>query len=66
MIVAFPEPCTPKEKSHPVFICPLGLLDTVYTVVISKNKFAFGSEFGLSKIMQKFCDCLLTTKQIIL
>ena len=66
MIVAFPEPRTPKEKSHPNFICPLGPLDTVYTVVISKNKFAFGPELGLSKIMQKFCDYLLTTKQIIL
>ena len=43
MIVAFPEPRAPKEKSHPIFFCPLGSLDTVYTVVISKNQFAYGT-----------------------
>ena len=41
-IVAFPEPRAPKEKSHPIFFCPLGYLDAVYTVVISKNHFAYG------------------------
>ena len=41
MIVAFPEPHAPKEKSHPIFFCPLGSLDTVYTAVISKNQFAY-------------------------
>ena len=34
MIIALLEHCTPKEKSHPVFICTLGSLETVYTVVI--------------------------------
>ena len=43
MIVAFPEPRAAKEKSHPIFFCPLGSLDTVYTVVISKNQFAYGT-----------------------
>ena len=43
MIAAFPEPCAPKEKSHPIFFRPLGSLDTVYTVVISKNQFAYGT-----------------------
>ena len=43
MIVAFPEPRVPKEKSHPIFFCPLGSLDTVYTVVVSKNQFAYGT-----------------------
>ena len=43
MIVAFPEPRAPKEKSHAIFFCPLGSLDTVYTIVISKNQVAYGT-----------------------
>ena len=37
MIVDFSEPRAPKEKSHPIFFCPLGSFETVYTVAISKN-----------------------------
>ena len=43
MIVAFPEPHAPKEKSHLIFFCPLGSLDTVYPVLISENQFALGT-----------------------
>ena len=43
MIVAFPEPRAAKKKSHPIFFYPLRSLDTVYTVVISKNQFAYGT-----------------------
>ena len=43
MIVAFPEPHAPKEKSQPIFFCPLGSLDTVHMAVISKNQFVYGT-----------------------
>ena len=36
MIVAFPEPRAPKERVAQ-FFCPLGSLNTVYTVVIFKK-----------------------------
>ena len=63
MIVAFPEPRTPKEKSHPVFICSLGPLDTVYTVVICKNKFAFGQSLDYPKLCRTFAIiCLRLNK----
>ena len=37
MTIDFSEPRALKEKSHPIFFCPLGSLETVYTVTISKN-----------------------------
>ena len=37
MIITFPEPHTATEKSHPIFFCLLGSLETICTVVISKN-----------------------------
>ena len=37
MTIDFSETCAPKEKSHPIFFCPLGSLETVYAVTISKN-----------------------------
>ena len=41
MIIAFPEPRAPKEKGQPSFFHSLGSRETVYTVVISKNYFAY-------------------------
>ena len=37
MIIDFSEPRAPKEKSHPIFFCPLGSLETVYIVAMFQS-----------------------------